>query len=303
MSALTVRPFRRSDRDQLTSLVNLHAQAVIPGASVSVNTVLSQLEREPGEFIVDPWVRERVTLIAEQQQRIVGAAHLLRYGSDSEVGPAYRDFSEIRWLLCWAPDSPFADAEGAGAALSAACLEQFREWGTSTWGADGALPVPGVYGVPEQWPHVRAIYEAAGFRPEGRTEVVLLAPVEELPRRSVPVEGLRLRRTLGINGTRFSACLGDSVLGYLEVEDRSDAGRLLRNGAWADIGNLAIESEHRRRGIATWLLGEAGEYLRLGHMDRLLAYAWPEQDDVLGFLAASGFRELTRTTRGWARKP
>src|SRR5689334_23353974 len=61
MSDVQVRPFRRGDRDQLTSLVNAHAEAVVPGLSVSVNTVLGSLERQPGEFIVDPWVSERVT--------------------------------------------------------------------------------------------------------------------------------------------------------------------------------------------------------------------------------------------------
>jgi alanyl-tRNA synthetase len=66
MSVVEVRPFRRSDRDQLTALVNAHAQAVVPGASASVNAVMSQLERQPGEFIVDPWVEERVTLVAER---------------------------------------------------------------------------------------------------------------------------------------------------------------------------------------------------------------------------------------------
>jgi hypothetical protein len=39
MSSVQVRPFRRSDRDQLTRLVNAHAEAVVPGLSVSVNTV------------------------------------------------------------------------------------------------------------------------------------------------------------------------------------------------------------------------------------------------------------------------
>ncbi len=39
MSALTVRPFRRDDRDQLTALVNAHVAAVVPGVSVSTNTV------------------------------------------------------------------------------------------------------------------------------------------------------------------------------------------------------------------------------------------------------------------------
>jgi hypothetical protein len=51
MSSIEVRPFRRSDRAQLTDLVNAHAEAVVPGMSVSVNAVLSQLERDPGEFI------------------------------------------------------------------------------------------------------------------------------------------------------------------------------------------------------------------------------------------------------------
>ncbi len=39
MSAIEVRPFRRSDRDQLTQLVNAHAAAVIPGMGASVSTV------------------------------------------------------------------------------------------------------------------------------------------------------------------------------------------------------------------------------------------------------------------------
>jgi hypothetical protein len=31
MPSIEVRPFRRSDRDQLTRMVNAHAQAVVPG--------------------------------------------------------------------------------------------------------------------------------------------------------------------------------------------------------------------------------------------------------------------------------
>ena len=101
MSEVQVRPFRRADREQLTALVNAHIQAVVPGVSVSVNTVMSQLERDPGEFIVDPWVAERTTLVAEQRRRVVAAAHLLRYGSGEDVGQAYRGTAEINWLLYW----------------------------------------------------------------------------------------------------------------------------------------------------------------------------------------------------------
>lgn len=106
MSSFEVRPFQRSDREQLTALVNAHVQAVVPGLSVSVNAVLSQLEREPGEFIVGPWVVERVTLVAEQRGRVAAAAHLLRYGDGAEVGKHYRGAGEIRWLVCW-PEAPF----------------------------------------------------------------------------------------------------------------------------------------------------------------------------------------------------
>lgn len=78
--AVQVRPFRRTDRERLTTLADAHVQAVVPAGSLSVNAVLSRLEREPGEFIVDPWVVERATLVAEQRGRVSAAAHVLRYG-------------------------------------------------------------------------------------------------------------------------------------------------------------------------------------------------------------------------------
>jgi len=79
--------------------------------------------------------------------------------------------------------------------------------------------VRGVFGVPEQWPHIRALYQRAGFTPAGSTEVVYLVEVSELPRRSSPpVAGLAARRSVGMNGTRLSAVLGDQEIGYIEVE-------------------------------------------------------------------------------------
>lgn len=162
MATATVRPFRRSDRDQLTDLVNAHAQAVLPGVSISVNAVVNQLEREPGEFIVDPWVDDRATLVAEQRGRISAAAHLVRYGGGPDVGADLRRAGEIRWLLQW-PDAP------------------------------------------------------------------------------------------------------------------------------------------RRRGVATALLACTAEWLRLGRIDRVLAYAAPDDVPLTSFLARSGFTRLTTSGRGWAR--
>jgi GNAT superfamily N-acetyltransferase len=303
MSSIEVRPFRRDDREQVTALVNAHIEAVVPGLSVSVNAVMSQLEREPGEFIVDPWVIERATLVTEHRGRIVAAAHLLRYGATEEVSESYRDTGEIRWLLCWPEASYWPDAVEAGHALAAACVAHLERWGVGRRYADGSLPAPGVYGVPEQWPHVRAIYGRAGFRHEGRTEIVFVAVVDELPRPGpAPVSGLSVRRSVGVNGTRLSAVVGDEVLGFIEVDTAlADGGRLSRLAGWADVGNLHVSETHRRRGIATWLVGHAAEWLRLGRVERLLDYAWPEQDECVAFLYRVGFRELTRTERGWSR--
>ena len=44
----------------------------------------------------------------------------------------------------------------------------------------------GVYGVPEQWPHIRALYQQAGFAHTGHTEIVYLARVQDLPGPSGP---------------------------------------------------------------------------------------------------------------------
>lgn len=231
MSSIEVRPLRRGDREQLAALVNAHAASVVPGVSASVTTVMSQLERERGEFIVDPWVIDRMTLVAEQRERVVAGAYLLRYGADDNVNDSYRDAGEIRWFLYW-PEAPYwPDSAEAADALMAACIERLDQWGVTMLYADGTLPVPGVYGVPEQWPHVRTVYERAGFVAEGPTEIVYVARVDELPRTSEsPVDELALRRSVGINGTRLSAARGDEVAGYIEVETLEDSGRLPRHG-------------------------------------------------------------------------
>jgi GNAT superfamily N-acetyltransferase len=316
MSSIQVRSFRRGDRDQLTQLVNAHTAAVVPGMTASVAAVLGSLERQPGEFIEDPWVSERVTLVAGQQDRIAAAAHLLRYFPDERAGPAVRDTGAINWLLYW-PEAPagnpcWPDAAPAAGALMTACLAQLGDWGVTRQEADGDLPVPGVYGVPAQWPHIRALYQRAGFVHTGHTELVYLALVEDLPQPGPPpLAGLAARRSVGTNGCRLSAVLGDDVIGYIEVETFDEGERLSRHGGWADVGNLRVSAPYRRRGVGSWLLGQAAGWLRLAHVDRLLDYAWLEgtdpggrsYDDDRAFLPAVGFRELTRTARGWTRTP
>jgi hypothetical protein len=314
MSALKVRTFHRDDRDQLTELVNAHVAAVVPGVSVSVNTVLSELQRQPDEFITDPWVAERVTLVAEQRQYVVAGAHLLRYRADAEVGEHYRDAGEIDWFVCRPPASYWPDSEQAADLLMAACVAQLARWNVRLRYADGALPAPAVYGLPRPWPHIRAAYERAGFHHTGGTEVILIAEVADLPSMTA-LPGVRVDRTLGECGTRFTARDGDPsprergrgpgggrILGFIEIDTAlSRPERHARSGGLADIGNFPVE--HPLDGLESLLLAQAADWLRLCGVERLLAYESAEDTEAISRLTAFGFHELTRTDRGWEHRP
>ncbi|MEU0250184.1 N-acetyltransferase [Streptomyces sp. NPDC006235] len=303
MPALEVRPFRRADRDQLTDLVNMHVAAVVPGVSVSVNTVLSDLERQPGEFITDPWVAERTTLVAEQREYVVAAAHLLRYRADAEVGETYRDAAEINWFVCRPAASFWPDADQAADLLMRACVAQFARWNARARYADGALPAPLVYGLPRNWPHIRAVYERAGFRHAGDTEVMLIARVADLPEPE-PRPGVTVERTLGECGTRFTARSGTGALGFVEIDTAlARPERHARAAGLADIGNLHIDPAQHGTGLEHWLLAQAADWLRLCGVDRLVAYESAADSTMLGHLTHAGFRELTRTDRGWEHRP
>jgi len=298
VQSLEIRPFHRADRDQLTALVNAHVGAVVPGVSVSVNVLMSQLEREPDEPIVDPWVVERRTVVAVERDAVVGGAHLLRYGSDGRVGDAYRDAAEIRWLV-FAP----AAADAADALLGAA-LAIMDDWRSAKQWADGSLPALGCYGVPAAWPHVRDAYVRAGFVFDGHVEVLLVARVADLPHPGeAPISGLTVRREVGRFGTQFTALLDGERVGFVDVEvDRTAGGTRSRFAGWSDVGNLHVAEAYRRKSIGTWLLGHAADWLRLGRVDRLVDYARPDEEALLAFLRSTGFRELARTERGWVRR-
>jgi hypothetical protein len=47
------------------------------------------------------------------------------------------------------------------------------------------------------------------------------------------------------------------------------------------------------------LVAQAADWLPLGHIHRLLGYAWAADEDCLALLHRLGFDELTRTARGW----
>ena len=81
------------------------------------------------------------------------------------------------------------------------------------------------------------------------------------------VDGAVLRRSVGINGTRLSAVIGDELAGFIEVETLADAHRLARHGGWADVGNLRADDTE----LARWLVAQAADWLRLARVETAIA--------------------------------
>jgi hypothetical protein len=292
--SVTIREFRRDDRDQLTWLVNLHVSTVLPGVALSTNVVLAQLEREPNEAIVDPWVVERQCLVAEREQGIVAAGLLLRYSDEKQVGQGYRGAAEIRWLIGLPSDLE------AGRSLLATAIDVMGGWRPTRIYADGALPAPGCYGIPDSWPHVRSLLVDAGFEGPSRTELVLAARCAELV--GPPLEGAKVRRTVGDLGARLELVRSGETLGFIDVGEIDRALTRSTSGAsWTDVGNLTTSKPEMLDEVMPALLSAAAEWLLLGGVERLIDYYAEDVDPprYLAILERCGFTRLSTNERGW----
>ena len=293
-----VRPFSRADRDQLTALVNAHIATVVPGWAVSTAALLAHLDRDPGQYVTDPWVEERCTLVAVERDQVVAAAHLRRYGADERVGGDYRDAGEIAWLVCWPHWSI------AGGRLAAACVARLDAWGVRRQYADGDLPTTATYGIPDAWPHVRDLLASAGFRDESaRTEVHVAGPLDGVPAPGPPpMARLTVQRSVGRHAARFSAALDGEVVGFVEaVDDHTRGGSLLRLAGWADLAELHVREDLQRRGIGTWLIEHLVAWLRLGGTRSFLVALGEDDLGLVPYFARFGWHEINRTRRGWER--
>lgn len=264
--------------------------------------LLNDLERPLGEPHIGPWVNDVCTLVALENHRLIGAAHLRRYTAEDRAGDSYRDAGEIAWLLCW------PDHLAAGRAVRDRSIARLGEWGVRIQYADGSLPAPGVYGVTDSWPHVRTLYEEAGFEAsEGQEEIIFAGSVDRLPVPGItPVDGVTLRRQLGPLGTAFNAVLDGEVVGTYEVnDDLTRGGTNLAFSGWVDESNHWVRDDQRGRGIGTWLVGHGGTWVRLGPTKRLMTYAieGDHTEDWIRYYSRYGLMPINRTTRGWQRKP
>lgn len=276
--------------EDLQRLVNLHLAAVIPGWALPAEYIERRLRRVPEERIVDPWVIERRTLCAIEGGAVVAAVHLHRYGGGPEVGNDYRSSGDIQWALSW----PSRDA--AAVALLGEARRCLREWNVPVERAYMRLPVPVLCGIADAWPHLAQALRRAGFQstteeyaqeavwggrlPGGGDSGPLGEGVSKVS--APPIEGLALVRRLTRWGdTAFCAVFGGGEIGYCAIRtDLTDGGQIAPLARWAMLADFDVDEARRNRGVGTWLLQQALEWMRLAGCDRIVFAVSEDEEGV-----------------------
>jgi GNAT superfamily N-acetyltransferase len=295
-----IEQFQPAHLPQVQALVNAHMGALVPGWALPERYIASRLERDPGEYVVDPWVTARMTLCAIERQRVVAVAHLRRYGSAAEVSPAYRNIGELAWLLAW------PEATNHTVAVLKAAADQFVRWGVAeAWALETCLPAGPFAGLPDSWPHIAAALASAGYRRNpsvARDEAIFGGPIEQIALPTPPIDGLTIQRTTGRFGTRFCASLNGQTVGDCDcVSDLTNGGALPALRGWGELSELEVREPWRSRGIGTWLVQHAVAWLRLGRCTRIVLSVAAENEaaGAARFYRRFGWETLVRFQRGW----
>jgi ribosomal protein S18 acetylase RimI-like enzyme len=298
---MQIEPLRNEHLIQLQALINAHLSAVVPGWALPAAFIADRLHHDPRQYVLDPWVTERTTLCALDRQRVVAAAHVLRYGTTAEVGEYYRGAGDIAWVVFW------PEHAAAAPALLSAVHSQLAKWRvTRAYAWDTGLPIPLLVGVPDAWPHVAAALAGQGYRPfPDRAEALYGGRLDGVPVPfAPPIAGLALRRTVGSMGARFSALVEGQEVGHCDCgPDLTLGGELPALRGWAELFEIEVEMHWRNRGIGTWLVQHAAAWLRLGGCDRIVL-AVASEDEAAGagrFYRRFGWEVLVREQPGWSR--
>ena len=280
---------------QLQSLMNSHLDVLVPGWALPLEYISSRLERNPAEYVTDPWVVERSTIMGLVKDRVCATAHVLRSVDEQGKGSA-----EICWFLAW------PEKKEAGSEVLAAAGELLRSWGFDEQRFGLSLPIPVCVGVPDVWPHIAELLQASGYFPqEGSKEAVYGGGlVDTAPVGDPPIDGLEIRRSMGRFGTQFSAVLDGQVISNCAcIADLTQGGRLPAFSGWAELSEIETEGEWRNKGIGSWVLRHAINWLRLAGCDRCVFAVSPDDEEAGAgrFYRRMGWEPLIREQKEWIR--
>lgn len=293
---MEVAALSRSQLTAVTSLLGAHLSAAVPGWKVTEAHLERSLRIDRTQPLLDPWVTSRFTLVASQDGRIKGAAHLKRFGSHAATD--YRDAVDICWMA-------FFDHQ-AGADLLRAAVRRARRWGARrVFAFDSGPPVPALSGICDVWPHIREAVVESGFAQDPRvTEKVFAGPIRDLGEdRGL---GFDIRRRPHLDPVMeeprllFEAFDGDVRVGWakFDLDLLEDEPAMAR---WVELEELHVVDGHRSRGAGTALMEQASRFLRLMSKTSVVLVVGSD-DEARGagrFYERFGLVPLTRSTRGW----
>jgi len=255
-----------------------------------------RLQSEPQEYITDPWVVERKSIVGIVKDRVCAAAHLRRYGDDTR----WKGTGDIGWILFW------PEEREAGEAVMTECRRQMKAWQVVDEQLSGPLPVPACVGIPDVWPHVSGLVEQFGYSAnEDIDQSVYGGTLNEISAPSEPpVSDVTIHREAGEFGTRFVARLDGNDIAHCEcISDLTQGGQLPALAGWAELSEVATSETMRNQGVGSWVVWHAVEWLRLAKCDRVvLSVARDDEKAGAGrFYQRFGWMPLVRQ-KHWRRQ-
>ena len=290
-------PLDRSHLHQTLALANSHLGNLVPGWSMTLDYFWERLQSNPEEYVVDPWVVERKSIVGIVRDRVCAAAHLLRYGDDTR----WRGVGEIAWILFW------PEEREAGAAVLSECRRQMEVWKVSKEQISGSLPVPVCPGIPDVWPHIGHLMETSGYSADGDfDESVYGGTLDGIPGPGrPPINGATIHREVGNLTTRFVARVEGRDIACCEcISDLTAGGQLPAFAGWAEIAELESSEPMRNRGVGSWILRHAVEWLRLAGCERIVMSVAREHEKAGAgrFYNRFGWMPLVRQKKHWRRQ-
>ncbi len=291
-----IAPLGRSHLPQVMKLVNSHLSTVVPGWSLTPDYFWERLKSNPSEEITDPWVVERKSIVGIVRDRVCAAAHLLRYGEDTR----WKGVGEIDWILFWPGERE------AGAAVLNECRRQMNAWQVLEERILGPLPVHACVGIPDVWPHIIGLMERFGYSSnEDVDESVYSGTLNEISSPGEPpIRGVTIHRDVGKFGTRFVARWEGRDVAYCEcISDLTEGGQLPALAGWAELSEVETSESMRNKGLGSWVVRHAVEWLRLAKCDRIvLSVAREDEEAGAGrFYKRFGWMPLVRQQKNWER--